>query len=60
MLCSHGLPYECRCPHCAQEAMERVRNQANLLPPTQHDVPKAVREQFWAEIYRQGVDKPVY
>jgi len=60
MRCSHGLPYECRCTQCAQEAMERVRNQAKFPPPNKDTVSEAQRNEFWARAYRQGVDKPVY
>ena len=60
MLCSHGVPYESRCSHCAQEAMERVRNQAKFTPPNKDHVSEQQRQEFWAQVYRQGVDKPVY
>ncbi len=52
MRCSHGIPYECKCKMCVEEALQKVRTVAQqpVLPAT----PRMI-EDFWVSAYRQTV-----
>ena len=55
MKCSHGLPYEVKCPGCFKDAMERISASRKLAEP----VPKASeaeRERFFLGVFQKPVD----
>lgn len=57
MKCSHGIPLECKCRSCTDDALKLLRTDLAIPPKT---ASQAERDTFWSNCYKQSVVPNVY
>ena len=57
MKCSHGIPLECKCRQCADDALKLIRTLPRMPLAS---ATKEERDAFWTNAYRQSVAPNVY